>query len=71
MRIKSGRATNTEPPSLIQKVEDFDLVLNKYGWIERCVDAMAVSVPKADIFQRVVKLGRQAGVAAKLGRRAA
>lgn len=48
-----------------------DLVLNKHGWIERCMDAMAVSVPKADLFQRVVKLGRQAGVAAKLGRRAA
>lgn len=44
-----------------------DRVLNKEGWVERCMDAMAVSVPKADIFQRVLKLGRQAGVAARLG----
>jgi hypothetical protein len=47
-----------------------DRVLNKEGWIERCADAMALSVPKADIFQRVLNLGRQAGVAAKLGRAA-
>lgn len=47
-----------------------DRVLNKEGWIERCMDAMAVSVPKAEIFQRVLKLGRQAGVAARLARAA-
>ena len=35
------------------------------------MDAVAVSVPKADIFQRVVKLARHAGVVGKLGGRAA
>lgn len=44
-----------------------DRVLNKEGWLERCMEAMAVSVPKADILQRVLKLGRQAGVVARLG----
>lgn len=45
-----------------------DRVLNKEGWIERCMEAMAVSVPKADVLQRVLKLGRQAGVVARLGK---
>ena len=44
-----------------------DRVLNKEGWIERCLEAMAVSVPKADVLQRVLKLGRQAGVIPSLG----
>jgi len=38
-----------------------DRVMNKDGWIDRCIDAMAVSVPKALIFQRVLELGRHAG----------
>lgn len=42
--------------------KSIDRVLNNEGWIERCIDAMAVSVPKADIFQRILKLGRDAGL---------
>jgi len=43
-----------------------DRVLNKEGWIDRCMDAMAISVPKALIFQRILELGRYAGVECRL-----
>lgn len=42
-----------------------DQLLNKKGWVERCIDSMAVTAPKADLLQRVIKLGRQAGLACK------
>lgn len=67
--VKSGieKAEAAYGASIKKDLEKaIDLVLNKEGWIDRCMDAMAVSVSKAEIFQRVLKLARQAGVAARL-----
>ncbi len=35
-----------------------DRVLNQPGWLGRCMEAMAISEPKAAVLQRIVKLGR-------------
>lgn len=42
--------------------KSIDRVLNKDGWLDRCIDAMAISAPKALIFQRLMQLARDAGV---------
>lgn len=44
-----------------------DRVLNRAGWIDRCIAAMAISEPKASLMQRVIQLGRDAGVVTRLG----
>jgi len=44
-----------------------DRVLNKAGWLERCIAAMDISEPKASLMQRVIKLGRDAGMVVRLG----
>lgn len=49
--------------------KSLDRVLNKEGWMDRCIDAMAISVPKALIFQRLLELGRHAEVECKLDHR--
>jgi hypothetical protein len=46
--------------------KSIDRVLNKEGWVDRCIDAMNIGVPKALIFQRILALGRHAGVECKL-----
>jgi len=46
--------------------KSIDLVLNKPGWLDRCIDAMAISVPKALLLQRLVQLARLAGVPYRL-----
>ena len=42
-----------------------DRVLNKDKWIDRCIAAMDISEPKASLMQRVIALGRDAGVVAR------
>lgn len=55
-------------PSIKRDLErSIDRVLNLKGWLDRCMDAMAISKPKASVLQRIVKLGRDAGLTAKLG----
>ena len=48
--------------------KSMDRVLNKEGWMDRCIDAMAINAPKALIFQRLLELGRHAGVVCRLDR---
>ncbi len=43
-------------------------VLRTPAWLDRCVAAMDISEPKASLVQRLVKLGRQAGISVKLGK---
>jgi hypothetical protein len=71
MKSAIAKAEIAYGPAIKKDLEKaIDRVLNKKGWIERCMDAMVVSAPKADVFQRTLKLGRHAGVAAKLARAA-
>jgi hypothetical protein len=71
MKSAIAKAEIAYGPAIKKDLEKaIDRVLNKEGWIERCMDAMVVSAPKADVFQRTLKLGRHAGVAAKLARAA-
>jgi hypothetical protein len=44
-----------------------DRMLNRTGWIERCIAAMDVSEPRASLMQRIIKLGRDAGLMVRLG----
>jgi len=53
--------------SIKQDLEkSIDLVLNKQGWLDRCMDAMAVGVPKALLLQRLTQLARLAGVTCRI-----
>jgi hypothetical protein len=45
--------------------KSLDRALNQVGWMERCIEAMAISVPKAELFQRLAKFGRDAGLAVR------
>ncbi len=44
-----------------------DRVLNKENWLDRCIAAMAISEPKASLVQRFLRLGRDVGIAVRLG----
>lgn len=55
---KAEVAYGTSIKSDLEK--SIDRVLNKAGWLDRCIDAMAISVPKALILQRLVQLARDA-----------
>jgi len=43
-------------------------VLGNSAWLDRCIAAMDISEPTASLVQRFVKLGRHAGMSAKLGK---
>ena len=42
-------------------------VLNRNGWLDRCIAAMEILEPKASLMQRLMVLGKHCGVAVKLG----
>lgn len=42
-------------------------VLNRPGWLDRCIAAMDIREPKAHLMQRLVVLGKACGVTVKLG----
>jgi hypothetical protein len=38
-----------------------DQLLHKFGWMERCLETMAITAPKAVVWDRVKRLGKALG----------